>query len=278
MRKVAEDLTARGHTIWFDEWEILVGDSITHAVGEGLDQSEYMILALSRHAVESSWVEREWSAAYAKELEGNKKVVLPALLEECSVPALLKDKRRVHLGADYDAAVNEIDTVLRGERPKKPTPGAEAPRPAPLQASLLDRLRAIPSGDKVILQYVPRSRRPDGLPHEIPIVWGGVDEPAHVVRFTCDMGGVTREHAPPISDVEQAWRPDMWHVRLSGFLDLNPPPADGSRYVSQTSARSEPSLVPQDRSGVTFDPYAALDPGSPGFIDPYGGLGFKKRD
>ncbi len=84
-----------------------------------------------------------------------------------------------------------------------------------------------------MLHYVPRSRRPDGLPSEIPIVWGGVDEPAHVVRFTCDMGGVRREHAPPISDVEEAWRPDIRHVRVSGFLDLNAAPADGSRYVSQ---------------------------------------------
>jgi hypothetical protein len=77
---------------------------------------------LSRHAVESGWVSREWRTAYLSETETGKVSILPALLERCSIPPLLRDKRHAQLFPDLDAGIGEILETIRyhdAERARK---------------------------------------------------------------------------------------------------------------------------------------------------------------
>ena len=38
VRKLADDLKTYGLSVWFDEWEIKVGDSITNKISQGIDE------------------------------------------------------------------------------------------------------------------------------------------------------------------------------------------------------------------------------------------------
>jgi hypothetical protein len=59
VRHLAEDLKGMGLDVWLDEWEILVGDRVTQKIQEGLKNTRYLAVWLTRHAVESGWVETE---------------------------------------------------------------------------------------------------------------------------------------------------------------------------------------------------------------------------
>lgn len=89
-------LTDRGITVWIDSWRMTAGDSLVAKIGEGLEQSDRLVVCLSPNSVESNWVKKEVATGLIMELaEGNglgEKFVVPALLIPCKVPIMLRDK------------------------------------------------------------------------------------------------------------------------------------------------------------------------------------------
>ena len=53
VRELAERLKADGLRVWFDEWEIKLGDSIPSSIEAGLQQSRVLVLCMSQHAFAS---------------------------------------------------------------------------------------------------------------------------------------------------------------------------------------------------------------------------------
>lgn len=92
IRKLAADLRSYSHVVWLDEQDILIGDSITDKIGEGLADSDYVIVALSSDSVNSSWVNREIQVATNREINEGKTILLPILIENISLPTILRDK------------------------------------------------------------------------------------------------------------------------------------------------------------------------------------------
>jgi len=91
-RRIAEDLKTRSIEVWFDEWEIRVGHSISQMIERGLEKADYVAVLLTSHSVNSGWVEKEWQAKIGEEAEKRKVIILPLRGENCRIPALLRDK------------------------------------------------------------------------------------------------------------------------------------------------------------------------------------------
>ena len=59
VRKVAERLRKDGLRVWFDEWEIKIGDNIPAKIEEALEQSRVLVLCMSANAFGSDWAQLE---------------------------------------------------------------------------------------------------------------------------------------------------------------------------------------------------------------------------
>ena len=70
--RLAQDLTAAGHAVWLDVWEIVVGDSIVERMNAGLTAADVVVLCLSTAGVEAPWIVREWAPTVARWLEGHR--------------------------------------------------------------------------------------------------------------------------------------------------------------------------------------------------------------
>ncbi|MGO9481519.1 MAG: toll/interleukin-1 receptor domain-containing protein [Candidatus Kryptoniota bacterium] len=92
VRKLAEQLKNHGVTVWLDEAEINVGDSLTERVGKAIQETDFVGVVLSHNSVNSEWVQKELQAAMQKEIKGRRVVVLPMLLEPVEIPVFLRDK------------------------------------------------------------------------------------------------------------------------------------------------------------------------------------------
>jgi TIR domain-containing protein len=68
-RQIANDLLSADISVWLGEWEILVGDSITQRIQQGLEEVDYVAVLLTKHSVESGWVEKEWQTKIGVEAE-----------------------------------------------------------------------------------------------------------------------------------------------------------------------------------------------------------------
>ncbi len=76
VRPLANILITRGHKIWYDEFQLTVGDSLRKKIDEGLIYSKYGIVILSRDFFRKNWTEYELNGLVAKEMNGVK-VILP---------------------------------------------------------------------------------------------------------------------------------------------------------------------------------------------------------
>lgn len=95
-----------------DEWSITVGECIATKIEEGISSADFLIVLLSKHAVESKWVEREWKTAFWDEVNKNRIVVLPIRLEPCDIPALLQTKKYADLHESYEKGIGQTRDAI----------------------------------------------------------------------------------------------------------------------------------------------------------------------
>ena len=108
VRKLANDLKSRQVPIWFDEWELQVGDSLNSRISDGIKESGWLAIVISNNSIKSKWVEKELNAALSEELEKKQVFVLPILIEDCEIPLFLKDKLFADFRKDYNSGLNSL--------------------------------------------------------------------------------------------------------------------------------------------------------------------------
>lgn len=76
-RPLARALDERGYSVWFDEFELTVGDSLSERIDEGLSASRFGVVIVSPAFLAKPWPKRELRGLVAKEMVGGEKVILP---------------------------------------------------------------------------------------------------------------------------------------------------------------------------------------------------------
>lgn len=104
--------------VWYDRREIKAGDSIVERVSEGLGTASHLVLVLSPSSVQKPWVKKEFSSALMRQLQNAAIVVVPLLIDECEVPALLADIKYIDCRGNIAVSVVQMldDIVGTGAR------------------------------------------------------------------------------------------------------------------------------------------------------------------
>jgi len=110
--RLADELKSAGHRVWFDEWEIGIGDSIVERINQGLQDSIYLVLCYSSSGL-SPWVNREWQSDLARQLSSKGVKILPVLLTGGEPPAILADIKYADLIKDWDRGVQALLKAIR---------------------------------------------------------------------------------------------------------------------------------------------------------------------
>lgn len=127
-QKIAETLRLYGVTVWIDEAEIKIGDSLIDKISKAIDAVDYIAVLLSHNSVNSPWVQKELQIAMTKEIGEKTVIVLPILIEQCPIPPYLSDK----LYADFTDAENfeaPLSKLLHALGVAKPTVIPSTPPP-----------------------------------------------------------------------------------------------------------------------------------------------------
>lgn len=101
----------KGVTYWVDHEQIEYGDEITGKIEDGLKNSKYTLVLLSKNLGKSNWCRKEYGPILNREYNKKSgKKVIPLKIDDCNdddIPLLLYDKRR----ADYSNK-EEFDDLL----------------------------------------------------------------------------------------------------------------------------------------------------------------------
>ncbi len=76
-RPLARALAERGYEVWFDEFELEIGDSLPEKIDEGLATSRFGVVVLSERFFEKKWSRAELAGLMAKQVIGSERVILP---------------------------------------------------------------------------------------------------------------------------------------------------------------------------------------------------------
>jgi hypothetical protein len=76
VRPLAKALSEFGVHVWYDEFTLTLGDSLSKSIDMGLAGSEYGLVVLSPNFLKKGWPDYELRGLLAKEI-GSKKVILP---------------------------------------------------------------------------------------------------------------------------------------------------------------------------------------------------------
>ncbi|MFX0140071.1 MAG: TIR domain-containing protein [Candidatus Hodarchaeota archaeon] len=113
VKELVNRLTNDGFSVWYDDWEIKIGDSIINKINEGISTSDFLIIVLSKNSVNSKWVKEELNAATIKNIESKGIFILPILISECKIPPLLTDKKYADFSLDPDDAYEKLVTSIK---------------------------------------------------------------------------------------------------------------------------------------------------------------------
>lgn len=100
--------------VWFDKERISPGESISHAIQEGLKASDYYLLLISENSNQSDWVQREIATAF--ELSREKKLsVVPALLQGSDVPFEFKGLLTIDFRSSFSDGLEKLKDFFQSQ-------------------------------------------------------------------------------------------------------------------------------------------------------------------
>lgn len=111
----ASIMTQNGFDIWMDVKSISFGESIISAISDGLNQADIYMLFISHHSVKSSWVSEELNLALTKNIQNKKPRIIPVLLDNCTVPASLADRRYLDARKSIQTALSQLNIEFQEE-------------------------------------------------------------------------------------------------------------------------------------------------------------------
>lgn len=93
---------------WWDRIEIKVGESLLDRVQGAISQASLLVVVLSKSSVASEWCKQELNAGLMRQLSERQVRVLPVLIERCTIPAFLSDKKYADFLADFEVGFESL--------------------------------------------------------------------------------------------------------------------------------------------------------------------------
>lgn len=145
-RLLATMFSDRGIGVWFDQWEIKPGDSITGGIGKGIEECDVFMLMWSVAAKASKWVDTELRSAIRKRVDDTGFRLIPIMIDDTALPALVAEYRGFPL-----KKVSDIEGIVRAFCPEP-----EIDIVARLQQRFLELVaKQFPEGHEVRYLFCP---------------------------------------------------------------------------------------------------------------------------
>lgn len=118
VKELVRELQKAELSVWHDEFELKVGDSLSRSIDKGLSKSRFGIVILSKYFFEKGWTEYELRSLLTREVNNKSKVILPIWHEisykEISEYSLfLADKYALSTDLGLDEVVYKIVEAVK---------------------------------------------------------------------------------------------------------------------------------------------------------------------
>ncbi len=141
-RRLADDLEVYGIEAFFDARDVVLGGNVVLSINRAMAESQYYVLLWSANCVDRPWVDAEWAAAFAREINEERSFFFIVRLDETPLPPLLAVRRYLDGIHDWPGVARELAGAWHDDldigTPVFPPPDAE---PQPERSILTVRVR-----------------------------------------------------------------------------------------------------------------------------------------
>lgn len=111
VRGLAEGLRERGVDVWYDEFELKVGDSLRRSIDKGLANSRFGTVVLSSAFFAKNWPQYELDGLVAKENAAGDKVILP-IWHKVSKDEVMKQSPTLGDRVALNTGIQGLDEII----------------------------------------------------------------------------------------------------------------------------------------------------------------------
>lgn len=111
VRSLADALKDNGFKVWYDEFELKIGDSLRKKIDSGLINSRFGIVIISPSFVKKNWTEYELNGMVAREMNGHK-VILP-IWHKISKDEVLKFSPSLADKMALNTSIHSTEDIIR---------------------------------------------------------------------------------------------------------------------------------------------------------------------
>lgn len=122
VKDFAINLLSKGIDVWYDDWELKVGDSLMK-IFEDIPACDVFITVISKFSIDSKWVKEESDSAFIHKIENNMKFLPIIIMEDdFEIPNYLNHlvQCRIYDIDNYDSEFNRIVSDIYGVSKKPP--------------------------------------------------------------------------------------------------------------------------------------------------------------
>lgn len=150
-RPLAEALREQGYEVWYDEYSLRLGDSLSKEIDRGLSTCDYGVVILSKSFFKRSWPNRELAGLVSRETTGSRdtSLILPIWhgVSSDDIRAFsptLADRVAVSTSEGFDKVLTEINRVTQFIQPDSLDEASISPSRKPSAKDILYNI--IPAG------------------------------------------------------------------------------------------------------------------------------------
>lgn len=122
VKEFAEKLINKGIDVWYDDWELKLGDSLMK-IFEDMPYCDVFISIISKYSINSKWVKEECDSAFIKKIENNMKFIPVILMDDdFKIPDYLGHlvQSRIKDINNYESEFDQIVSDIWGISKKPP--------------------------------------------------------------------------------------------------------------------------------------------------------------
>ncbi len=121
VRSFARCLLSLGLSVWYDELQIIPGDSLRRSIDEGLACSDRVVVVLSKQFFRKKWPDDELAGVFSRETK-KKRIIIPIWLDVTRAQVtrfspILADRVAITSG-DPEGAAREVFRTIRKNAPQ----------------------------------------------------------------------------------------------------------------------------------------------------------------
>lgn len=112
--QLAAELERDGIPVWIDNKNIKPGESIIDSISTAIESSDYLIIIVSGHSVQSRWVHNELDLALTISME-KEFPVIPIVINKTPIPAKIKSLKYIDASSGLKPAYEKLRSFFRKE-------------------------------------------------------------------------------------------------------------------------------------------------------------------